>query len=67
MFIIIIGTEYEPICNLLYNFLTVSRKRDIPFDEKDYNKLYDSILKVFKDCGFVNDHQYDWNNVSKKA
>jgi len=64
---IIIGTEYEPICNLLYNFLTVSRKRDIPFDEKDYNKLYDSILKVFKDCGFVNDHQYDWNNVSKKA
>ncbi|OUM60853.1 hypothetical protein PIROE2DRAFT_13296 [Piromyces sp. E2] len=61
------GTEYEPICNLLYNFLTVSRKRDIPFDEKDYNKLYDSIVKVFNDCGFVNDQCYDWNNIPKKV
>jgi len=59
-------TEYEPICNLLYNFLTVSRKRDITFDEKEYNKLYDSVVKVFNDCGFVNDQCYDWNNIPKK-
>jgi serine/threonine protein kinase len=65
-FIELKGTEYEPICNLMYNFLAVSRKRDIPFDEKDYDKLYDSILKVFNDCGFVNDQCYDWSNVSKK-
>jgi len=61
------GTEYEPICNLLYNFLTVSRKRDITFDEKEYNKLNDSIIKVFNDCGFVNDQCYDWNNIPKKV
>jgi hypothetical protein len=54
------GTEYEPISHALQNYLYLVRDKSRPFSWDAFRVLYQEFEMVLYNCGWKNDHCYDW-------
>ena len=55
------ATEYQSLAFALEKLLSVSRNRNMEFNEYHYFELYSSFSKILAEHGWTYDHVYDWD------